>query len=1104
MDNEESLKEYRTVRDKMPLAARMSVQDILLNNKPLKDSWASPIRKKPVRRKELEPIKSNRASPVSGDSQFSSEGSQSPLGRGRLNGEHAVPATSEELYHSEASTPALAPSSIPVGLISTPTGLKYQPPPLPSEMYSRTREEDLMYIKQLTMQSDLFLDEIQSHKDTIHKLEEEALVMEDYSNERQQLLSAVKRLETAIVDRDATVLSLHGQLKSVRSDNATLSELYENLERQVADLRDRNAELEKISADQEARAVSLLESENVESEPFLDPMAFLNLSRTRSEDLRKKKLLEKAPTGEVTLAFTDIQGSTRIWEAAPAIMSRALQMHNELVRDAIDAFDGYEVKTLGDAFMVAFASAAQAVKFSLHLQMQLLNLEWPEELDDLPECPTTHLGITGTKLEDPTVEEEDLMFLWRGLKVRIGINKGEPLCKVDPCTSRMDYLGPMVNKTARVESQALGGMIAVTKEVIDDVQPVLNELGFPSICSHNVVQLKGIAGGVEIFRMTPRCLKERFEQLQQGKKIDGVKEVSSDDEDDVDEEMATADEMLANAPSGEVFIVAVKLATDEMETAFAKAEWEEAQKIYFNVLKNTGEQVGVPYQWFGGTGRGDMQINEIGVLVFKKCDAALEWCLKVQERLCSAVWPECCEAFEGTKKKYWNGKLVSYGLAPQIAIFKTPDTTPTIDPFRKTVMYFPDHVATPSFLASLARPGQILASQNVIDEVPVCTSTTMSFMGTLESPELPECSPCVTVHQMYPRGIFERMYLAMGFTDDRTTRNKSKFKQFKRTVEMEEVKRLSPETCGNEERKVLDIIMKSFKSMGRAKAKQMETLEKLRMGLEDSLPSSEIFREARAHVTVRDLLQVVKNLLQDAQDTIDGKVANALQKQNKLALLTSEQLQTVHQYTRGFTGLVQNILDDTVSCTKEEEKQLPWLKGVPGKYKILVDETGAEGEELVASVVGHFKSAVSQAKHWRKFYKGTASPTRRGSGFGVKKVPSVSLRGVFARLTQDVERRYDKSQSPERQRPGERRPSVPTSNRSISPTKLRGPERSPQPKVVKRWGIGPQAASRISNKKATLHDLEERDFPTVEGNSSPIHKPTRSPSIMRTPMNLRL
>ena len=78
------------------------------------------------------------------------------------------------------------------------------------------------------------------------------------------------------------------------------------------------------------------------------------------------------PSGTVTLLFTDIEGSTRLWEAHPDAMRDALSRHDVVVRDAVEAAGGYVFKTVGDAFCVAFAAATDAVRAAVAVQQALV------------------------------------------------------------------------------------------------------------------------------------------------------------------------------------------------------------------------------------------------------------------------------------------------------------------------------------------------------------------------------------------------------------------------------------------------------------------------------------------------------------------------------------------------------------------------------------------------------------------------------------------------------------------------------------------------------------------------------------------------------------
>ena len=88
--------------------------------------------------------------------------------------------------------------------------------------------------------------------------------------------------------------------------------------------------------------------------------------------------MPEAPRGTVTLLFTDVEGSTRLWEAQPAAMRAALARHDALLRQCIDDHDGHVFKTVGDAFCAAFHTASDALAAALDAQRALHREPWPE------------------------------------------------------------------------------------------------------------------------------------------------------------------------------------------------------------------------------------------------------------------------------------------------------------------------------------------------------------------------------------------------------------------------------------------------------------------------------------------------------------------------------------------------------------------------------------------------------------------------------------------------------------------------------------------------------------------------------------------------------
>jgi len=95
------------------------------------------------------------------------------------------------------------------------------------------------------------------------------------------------------------------------------------------------------------------------------------------------------PTGTATFLLTDVEGSTRLWEARHAEMGRAVARHDEILDDAVAATGGVRPveQGEGDSALAALSTAADAVRAALDAQRQLrAELEW------LPVRMAVHTG----------------------------------------------------------------------------------------------------------------------------------------------------------------------------------------------------------------------------------------------------------------------------------------------------------------------------------------------------------------------------------------------------------------------------------------------------------------------------------------------------------------------------------------------------------------------------------------------------------------------------------------------------------------------------------------------------------------------------------------
>eukprot|EP01062_Namystynia_karyoxenos_P027421 TRINITY_DN2104_c0_g1_i2.p1 TRINITY_DN2104_c0_g1~~TRINITY_DN2104_c0_g1_i2.p1 ORF type:complete len:968 (+),score=260.87 TRINITY_DN2104_c0_g1_i2:85-2904(+) len=201
----------------------------------------------------------------------------------------------------------------------------------------------------------------------------------------------------------------------------------------------------------------------------------------------------KAPVGQVAFFFSDIVSSTKLWEADAEAMSESLELHNAIVRAASRVHGGYEVKTIGDAFMLAFSDPAAAVKCACEVQENLLEAEWPEgAFEEIHELWAMRKDPKGNKI-------------WNGIAVRIGVGYGEVEKEDNPITGRSDYRGRVVNLSARLESTAPHGSVQISSQVHEAVKSSCSGIEF---LKQPQKEMKGI-GMVETYLAISTGLQPR-------------------------------------------------------------------------------------------------------------------------------------------------------------------------------------------------------------------------------------------------------------------------------------------------------------------------------------------------------------------------------------------------------------------------------------------------------------------------------------------------------------------------------------------------------------------------------------------------------------------
>jgi predicted ATPase/class 3 adenylate cyclase/Tfp pilus assembly protein PilF len=175
----------------------------------------------------------------------------------------------------------------------------------------------------------------------------------------------------------------------------------------------------------------------------------------------------------VTFLFTDIEGSSRMWELDPAAMTVALRLHNRIVSQTVLAHRGKLFKSMGDAFCCAFEDAADATRATIAAQIELGRQTWP--------------ASTGA------------------LRVRMGLHTGAATYDEN------DYFGSALNRVARIMSSAHGGQIVVSAATVAVLGVPPEGVAFRDL---GVKRLKDLDQPERLYQIVAEGLSTQFPPLR--------------------------------------------------------------------------------------------------------------------------------------------------------------------------------------------------------------------------------------------------------------------------------------------------------------------------------------------------------------------------------------------------------------------------------------------------------------------------------------------------------------------------------------------------------------------------------------------------------------
>src|SRR5688572_22037862 len=180
------------------------------------------------------------------------------------------------------------------------------------------------------------------------------------------------------------------------------------------------------------------------------------------------------PRGTVTFLFTDIEGSTALWERDRTAMRAAVNQHLALLRESIAAHGGVAFKTVGDAVQAAFVTAPPALAAAVAAQRQLQAASWPDETGPLRVRMALHAGVA------------------------------EP--------SDGDYLAPCLNRLSRLLATGHGQQVLLTetaRRLLEGELP--SGASLRALGSH---RLRDLLEPEEVFQVLAPGLPEQFPALR--------------------------------------------------------------------------------------------------------------------------------------------------------------------------------------------------------------------------------------------------------------------------------------------------------------------------------------------------------------------------------------------------------------------------------------------------------------------------------------------------------------------------------------------------------------------------------------------------------------
>lgn len=402
----------------------------------------------------------------------------------------------------------------------------------------------------------------------------------------------------------------------------------------------------------------------------------------------------QGPKGDsCAVVVLDLDSGKYLWETFPETLRTQTEILHRVIRTEAARWRGYEALQRDDKYMFAFSSAFDAVQFALWLQVDLVNAEWSTILSETPETATEYI-TSNTSTGKSSGSNAQPQYLWRGLRVKVGIDIGAQGV-IDPVfPNRVSYEGPALETADYLQKLAVGGEVLVTHSVSEAIDELYDKLGQPLFDDWGTVTYHPSRVGIR--RLTPRIFESRRATFNRA--LSTAERTLREEEDEAQ-----------HAPTGRVTLATVMCPGFSLVRASVSeaALRDTMQRVFHCVNSMCRSEAGYISQ---------MNLDSlVFVVAFDDPFCALKFSIDLQQSLLDQDWSAELARVAQCAPVRIRDKLLYNGVRAQIGVCQLQAAAQTFrEPMEGKTMYRSKDSKISTLMAAAAVDGEVLISDSLL------------------------------------------------------------------------------------------------------------------------------------------------------------------------------------------------------------------------------------------------------------------------------------------------------------------------------------------------------------------------------------------------------